>query len=440
MSIETPFSSQFGLRSPFAFADPRESYAVNEFTPALTGDFVNRKYLDGQTRAFSELFTFTGSDGRTYTGSEGQLLTAGLNEPRVGNYIDTGGGLFNAGLLLENEGTNLALQSNGFDNSPWTPTATTVTPNAGTSPDGTNNAYAFSHTGTAAQLQQVVTSTTSIDYTVSVFVKRVDWQWFRIFADTGSVWFDLDSGIKGTSSGPIVSYDIESLGNSWFRVCATVTASSPSFIISLHLAASDGSGTEESGVSAQIYGAQLEEGGLSTSYIPTVATTETRSAEALHIDPVKMAAALGGSMPPALSEAISGCISYVDTDSPSEARFTSWLGVGGFMVNKLNTSGAAVGSVQFRDNDGTTTTQLEDTDVLSPGINIPFSLAARHGSGVDSFNAAVNGSALTAASPAAIADLTAENYEIGSAGYMNINRILIFPSDIADAGIVEATT
>lgn len=417
-------------------------------SPALLHlDFTaDRHYTrtDGQigvTRNdFSDVLSFTGAAGRTYAGPSGQLVTAGLNEPRVRNHIDTGSGLFNAGILVEGESTNLALQSNGFDTSPWAPTATTVTPNAGTSPDGTNNAYSFSHTGTAAQLQQVVTSTTSINYTVSVFVRRVDWQWFRIFADTGSAWFDLDNGVIGSSTGPVVGYDIESIGNSWFRVHVTVTASSPSFIVSMHLAASDGSGAEESGVSAQIYGAQLEEGGIASSYIPTAATSETRLAETLNIGASVLSSTFGGSMPASVSIAIDGHITYADNSLGSEARFTSWIGTDEFIVLRLNTIDAAVGTVDVRNRGGGTTTNLSAVDALSPGANVPFSVASRHGSGADSLNGAVDGTALTAASPPALADLIAFNLDIAFIGNMTVRSMTLIAGDLSDAELVAATT
>jgi hypothetical protein len=60
-----------------------------------------------------------------------------LNVPRL-TYQNGGGGC--PSLLLEKQSTNLALYSEQFDNAAWSKNNTTVTANASTSPDGTQNA------------------------------------------------------------------------------------------------------------------------------------------------------------------------------------------------------------------------------------------------------------------------------------------------------------
>ncbi len=88
-------------------------------SPALLyADFVQNTYYTrtaGQTgvtdHARSDLLEFTGPAGREYTGSDGTTLTTGLNQPRVGNYIDTGSGLFNGGILIDDAaGENLSFR------------------------------------------------------------------------------------------------------------------------------------------------------------------------------------------------------------------------------------------------------------------------------------------------------------------------------------------
>ena len=86
------------------------SSAASGILPVVHLDFVKNLYYVSQSGSagvvsvpFSDALTFTGAAGRTYTGPEGQTLTADLNEPRVGNYINTGSGLFNAGLLIDSD-------------------------------------------------------------------------------------------------------------------------------------------------------------------------------------------------------------------------------------------------------------------------------------------------------------------------------------------------
>ena len=111
-------------------------------SPALVHvNFVNSRFYtrtSGQvgitSNDFADLQTFTGPAGRTYTNADGDLVTVGLNEPRLGNHIDTGSGLFDAGLLLESEErTNLWPNSHTLNPS--------STPSGGTGASPVYNIY-----------------------------------------------------------------------------------------------------------------------------------------------------------------------------------------------------------------------------------------------------------------------------------------------------------
>jgi hypothetical protein len=74
----------------------------------------------------------------------------------------------------------------------------------------------------------------------------------------------------------------------------------------------------------------------------------------------------------------------------------------------------------------------------SPGINVPFSIASRHG---DNFiNGAVDGTALTAdLTPTILPDLSSTPIQIGSTFNGFIDTFRVFVEDIGDSGISEAS-
>lgn len=100
-----------GLGLGLARVRPASAGICSGASPALMhfGFAANRYYTRqaGQSgvtsHPFADLMTFTGPDGRTYTNSAGDTVTAGLNEPRLGDYINTGGGLFNGGLRINDD-------------------------------------------------------------------------------------------------------------------------------------------------------------------------------------------------------------------------------------------------------------------------------------------------------------------------------------------------
>lgn len=154
---------------------------------------------------------------------------------------------------------NLLKYSEDFTVSDWADVATTVTANAAAAPDGTTTADEISHTSTSAEISQTVSNilTNGEKYTVSVYVKYVDHQWFRIYHENGSTYFDLVNGVTGTVSADSAS--ITDVGNGWYlcEVNNTHNTSDTSVLTVFLLADGNGSGTETSGTSAYIWGAHL---------------------------------------------------------------------------------------------------------------------------------------------------------------------------------------
>ena len=193
-----------------------------------------------------------------------------LNVPRL-TYQNGGGGC--PILLLEKQSTNLALYSEQFDNAGWGKSNITVTANDAISPDGTQNADKITSTNASNTMQVAVSSSSGVDYTISVFAKNID---------AGNVRLDMSNVAFGpvftfatktftTVSGWTTSY--QEFSNGWFRLIATRQSNSTS--------ASPQFGLDSVVGSVYLWGAQFEQSTYPTSYIPTTSASATRVADAI---------------------------------------------------------------------------------------------------------------------------------------------------------------
>ncbi len=207
------------------------------------------------------------------------------NIPRV-EYDADGNRL---GLLVEEARTNLVTYSEDFTESSWGKFDTTISADATASPDGINNADKIIE-GSGSSIHRINTAATIVSgtsYTASAFVKADERSIVLLRTNNGSTdedtYFDLSSGSITSGSGLI-----SDLGNGWFRVSRTFTASASttsSFIYQV-LLVSSGTTTSYAGNGTSgiyIYGAQLEAGSFPTSYIKTTGSTATRSADVASI-------------------------------------------------------------------------------------------------------------------------------------------------------------
>ena len=187
------------------------------------------------------------------------------------------------GLLVEEARTNLLLRSEEFDNATWVKTNATVTANATNAPDGTTTADRVTITGNSIGVRQTSSATASTQ--VRSFYVKIDSgvRFFQILTD-GSVNafanFDLLLGVIGTKGSSVSDHTITAVGNDWYRIAMVSTdAIANSTYCSPVTSASAGWSTGASSGSFFIWGAQLETGAFATSYIPTIASTVTRSAD-----------------------------------------------------------------------------------------------------------------------------------------------------------------
>lgn len=188
------------------------------------------------------------------------------------------------GLLVEEQRTNLFLNSAAFNS--WSPSNATVDANVSTTtaPDGTTTADRIVATNSSGYVYSQIAVTSGTAYTYSVHLKADNLRYVSlVFA--GSGWtggnfanFDLQTGAVVSADSGITAHTPIALGNGWYRVAATKTAASSAtadFRIQVSPSAWV-SGTADKWFS---YGAQLEAGSFATSYIPTGSATATRSAD-----------------------------------------------------------------------------------------------------------------------------------------------------------------
>jgi hypothetical protein len=191
-----------------------------------------------------------------------------LNVPRL-TYQNGGGGC--PSLLLEKQSTNIAIYSEQFNDASWGKSNITVTANDAISPDGTQNADKITSTNASNTIQLAVSSSSGVDYTISVFAKNID---------AGNVRLDMSNVAFGpvftfatktftTVSGWTTSY--QEFSNGWFRLIATRQSNSTS--------ASPQFGLDSVVGSVYFWGAQFEQSSYPTSYISTTSASATRVAD-----------------------------------------------------------------------------------------------------------------------------------------------------------------
>jgi hypothetical protein len=224
----------------------------------------------------------------TRVNSDGLIEEVLSNVPRL-DYSDGGC----PSLLIEPQSTNLLTYSEDFSNASWVKTATTITANTTTSPDGTLNGDTLLANGAASThlLQSnSVSYVSGVSSSFSVFAKKGTNNFMQLIAPSsvGGMFanFDLNNGVVGTLGtviGTSPTSSIQDFGNGWYRciINFTPTATSSSINTIAIVSSSSAVRAEPNTLSTSIivWGAQLEALPYASSYIPTVASTVTRVAD-----------------------------------------------------------------------------------------------------------------------------------------------------------------
>ncbi len=191
-------------------------------------------------------FAFTRSTSATRVNKEGLIEVVTNDRPRI-DYTDTSDGV----LLLEKAATNLETKSNEF--STWQVNSNiTRTANYIVSPDGTLNGTRLQFT--ANGFSSNTTQINSTQYTVSCYAKRND-------SGTQNVGFFINGTGVVDSAWEITS--------EWKRFTYTYTTGNTSFVGISAL----------SGADVSVFGFQVEQNSVASSYIPTQGSAVTRVAE-----------------------------------------------------------------------------------------------------------------------------------------------------------------
>ena len=255
--------------------------------PTLSLNFARSKTLDPR-------ITFERNSIGTYVDEDGLIETAGIDKARFDHDPATGESL---GLLIEESRTNKLLYSEDFTAAGWGNVNVVKTADAAVAPDGTTTADEIYATTT--NINQGLTNRSFSSFTQNV------WHTFNVFWKPGTSsgvnlqlpWNDggnagvmvnfilsngelTTSGVGGYGNQESSGYHIKKYPNGWWRVGITFRATGnpgggngqvwiyPSV---------QSNGLRGTNLTSYLWGAQLEEGGFPTSYIPTSGSTVTRS-------------------------------------------------------------------------------------------------------------------------------------------------------------------
>lgn len=234
------------------------------------------------------------------TGNNQAILLCIANADATINYTGTtGSGIYIYGAQVERSyGTTpsayYATTSAAYQ--PWVTAQTTLTPNAGTAPDGTNSAYKVvavsgqtipsntNYLRTAA-----LTVTNGAAYTTSVYAKAAGYNSLNLRFSSGAnlgstngvVVFNLSTGAVEVGGGAF-NATIQSVGNGWYRCSVTGSAAATTHYAGIWN--DDTTATTADGTSGiLLWGFQVEQASDASTYILTTTSQATRAADVLSL-------------------------------------------------------------------------------------------------------------------------------------------------------------
>jgi hypothetical protein len=226
----------------------------------------------------------------TYYNASGVIQTAAINEARSAAFLpDSSGVMRPIGLLLEEQRTNLLVQSEDFSTT-WVATRASISTNAITAPNGaiTANKLVGNATLDSHYVQQNTSGATNgIAYTSSVFAKAGELTRFELLHAVGATLYvqgyDLSDGTLLTRVTPGTTAAtggfIQAVGNGWYRCGITQISDGTTVAIRCTLRSADTVVFDATSQGIFLWGAQIEAGSFPTSYIPTTTAAVTRSAD-----------------------------------------------------------------------------------------------------------------------------------------------------------------
>lgn len=248
--------------------------------------------------------TFTRASAAWSFNSAGTLAPCAANTPRF-DYNPTT--LLLRGLLVEDQRTNLALQSSSVATSPWYTSGAAASNAATTGPDGTaNSASSFTPTVLNGSINQAITVSGSTIYTFSVWLKQ----------GTGNA-----ANIKMQYYGGAYQASTITITSQWQRYSFTFTTPASPSTNTFSIVDSNASNWG----SIYVYGAQVETGAFASSNIATTTTTATRAADMLAAPSVSWFNALSGAMTAEFIPAYVGTTNEMDWACLSDGTFNNQI-------------------------------------------------------------------------------------------------------------------
>jgi len=250
------------------------------FGLTATERVLPRLALDFTTASLDARVIFSRSlNTATVTNSSGYVVPINADLPRFDYDPVT---LACKGLLIEENRTNLLLQSEDFETT-WADTGTTTqTKNVVIAPSNTQtgNEITSGTVGYNGAVQSVVITSSANSYTGSCYLKagtvtsvRLRLRFYNLGTTAdGNAYFNLSAG-TATADGNRTA-TITPVGNSWYRCTITgADNNTGNNRADLFVMSNNQQGN------FYAWGAQLEAGALPTSYIPTTTTSLTRNAD-----------------------------------------------------------------------------------------------------------------------------------------------------------------
>jgi hypothetical protein len=262
-----------------------------QINPSLLLDFANSQKVPNN-------ITFTRSSIASYIDKNGYVNYADSNYPRIEYDPIT---RECKGLLLEDQSTNLCTSSNDFRVSGtwWTSLKVNLYPNSEISPDGTRNATLLTEDTSNGQHFIYNTRTGSNEtLTFSVYAKasqrtKIGLQLSSFATHSANVSFNLSDGTIISVSTSNADYteitgSIQVLSNGWYRCSLTATKGSVNTTNTPAISILDTSNnfiyTGDGTSGLYIFGAQLENLGFPSSYIPSSNIFTSRASIGTYID------------------------------------------------------------------------------------------------------------------------------------------------------------
>jgi hypothetical protein len=366
------------------------------------------------------------------------LLTAASGIPRFDHNPISRESL---GLFIEEQRVNLALYSDQFDNASWTKANTSITSNTVVAPDGTlTGDKLIAASGSSVKyVDTSITTVASTTYSWSIYLKAGEYNSAVVYFIAPSTPFEncrvdinLTTGTltngAAASGATYVGATSTSVGNGWWRVTLTGSIGAKTTMIARVYPNVISAFTGDGFSGIYIWGAQLEVGAFATSYIPTVASQVTRSADT---------ALMTGTNFSSWYSQDEGTL-YAESSTIDTANFPTAASI--YLDNNnfisLDTRAATVRALIFTN--GTGILVRTSTKLSSNKIAICY----RNGSSNVSFNGIAASTDITGNTPKNISVLYIGSFSGSATNYQNgtIKKIAYYPNRVTNTELQGLTS